>query len=148
MDNNGDSKREISRETLKDLNTIRKWAMFLSIVGFIASGAFLVTGLFTGIFLSVFNVNENGPGFPAWLAFIIFILLFLLLLLPVIYLFRFSKFTSEAIKTNDDKKLRRALSNLKAHYLYLGILVIIILVVYFFVMISTMLSMGFVKNIG
>ncbi len=148
MDINGERKTEINRDTLKDLDTIRKWAMFLSIIGFIATGAFLITGLFTGIFLSVFNINDSTQGFPGWLSFVVILLTTVLLLLPVIYLFRFSKLTREAVKIKDDKKLHKALRNLRAHYIFLGILVIIILTVYLFVMISTMLSLGFIKNIG
>ncbi len=148
MDINGERKSEISRETLKNLNTIRKWAMFLSITGFIATGAFLITGLFTGIFLSVFNVDDSTQGFPGWLSFVIISFAALFLLLPVIYLFRFSKLTREAVLFKNDKKLHKAFRNLKAHYICLGILVIIILIVYLLVIISTMHLPGFIKNIS
>lgn len=148
MENRGEGTSGISGEILKDLNTTRKWAMFLSIVGFIGTGAFLVTGLVTGLFLSVFHISNDSSGFPEWLAFIIIILFTLLFLLPVLYLFRFSRFTSDAVKTKDAQKLQKAISNLRAHYVYLGILLIIILALYFFVIISTMLSMVFVKNLG
>ncbi|NLA48951.1 MAG: hypothetical protein GX876_05750 [Bacteroidales bacterium] len=140
MDNNRESSADNNREILKEFNTIRKWTLFLSLIGFIAAGSFAVTGLFTGIFLSVFNVNDPAQGFPAWLSFIITILMFLLLLLPVIYLFRFSRFTSAAVRTNDGTIMRKAIRNLKAHYLCLGILVIVIFVLYFLFLILTMLS--------
>lgn len=135
-----DRSTDNNREILKELNTIRKWAMFLSLVGFIAVGSFAVTGFFTGIFLSVFNVNDPAQGFPAWLSFIITILMFLLLLFPVIYLFRFSRFTSAAVRTNDNSILKKAIRNLKTHYLCLGILVIVVFVLYFLILILTMLS--------
>jgi uncharacterized membrane protein len=114
--------------------------MFLSLIGFIAVGSLAVTGFFTGIFLSVFNVNDPAQGFPAWLSFIITILMFLLLLFPVIYLFRFSRFTSAAVRTNDNTILKKAIRNLKTHYLCLGILVIVMFVLYFLILILTMLS--------
>lgn len=135
-----DSSTDNNREILKELNTIRKWAMFLSLVGFIAVGSFAVTGFFTGIFLSVFNVNDPAQGFPAWLSFIITIFMFLLLLFPVIYLFRFSRFTSSAVRTNDNTILKKAIRNLKTHYLCLGILVIVMFVLYFLILILTMIS--------
>ena len=139
-DNNRESSTDNSREILKELNTIRKWAMFLSLIGFIAVGSFAVTGFFTGIFLSVFNVNDPAQGFPAWLSFIITIVMFLLLLFPVIYLFRFSRFTSAAVRTNDNTILKKAIRNLKTHYLCLGILVIVLFVMYFVFLILTMIS--------
>ncbi len=139
-DNNRESSTDNNREILKELNTIRKWAMFLSLIGFIAVGSFAVTGFFTGIFLSVFNVNDPAQGFPAWLSFIITIVMFLLLLFPVIYLFRFSRFTSAAVRTNDNTILKKAIRNLKTHYLCLGILVIVLFVMYFVFLILTMIS--------
>ncbi|HOF20838.1 MAG TPA: hypothetical protein PLO24_06265 [Bacteroidales bacterium] len=135
MDNSRDS-----RKILKEFNAIRKWALFLSVIGLIAAVSFAVTGLFTGIFLSVFNVDDPAQGFPAWLSFLIIFLLFLLLLLPVIFLFRFSRFTSTAVRTNDEGIMHKAVRNLKTHYLTLGILVIVILVLYFLFLILTMIS--------
>jgi len=147
MENIEEKKIEIGQDTLKDLNTIRKWTMFFSILGFIIVGVILVTGLFTGVFLSVFNTSDGYP-LPEWLSFIIFVLLALVCFIPVLYLFRFSKYTSEAVKTRDKQILHKGLRNLKRFVIYIGILTIVLLALYLFVLIATAASMAFVKDLG
>jgi MFS family permease len=147
MENIEDSKIEIGQETLKDLNTTRKWTMFLSIVGFIVVGVILVTGIFTGVFLSVFNTSED-PRFPGWLSFSVLILLSVACFVPALYLFRFSKYILAAVKTRDTRKLQKGFRNLKRYYVFTGILVIVILALYLFVLIATGASMAFVKDLG
>jgi MFS family permease len=146
MENSGERKNEISPEMLKDLKITSKWTMIISIFGFIGTVAFLATGLITGIFLAVFK--DNNRGFPEWMAFIIIALLTLLFLFPVFYLFRFSKLTDEAVRTENNRKLESAFKNLKRYYVFTGIIMITFLAVYLFVIIATSASMGFVKDIG
>ncbi|MBP1665163.1 MAG: hypothetical protein H6Q23_23 [Bacteroidetes bacterium] len=148
MENSTDRKIEISQETLKDLNTIRKWTMFLSIIGFIGTASFLITGLFTGVFLSVFDTSDMSSGFPEWMSFIVITLLTLVFLFPALYLFRFSKFTAEAVKAKDNLKFKKAFRNLKSYCVFIGILIIATIAVYLFVIISTISSLAFVKGLG
>ncbi|HOB86040.1 MAG TPA: DUF5362 family protein [Bacteroidales bacterium] len=148
MNGSDDRKIEIGSETIRDLDITRKWTMFLSVIGFIGTAAFLISGLFTGIFLSVFDTSREGSGIPGWISFIAIILITLLILFPVIYLFRFSKFAATAVKTGDGLKLKTAFRNLKRYYVFSGILVIIALVAYLLVIISTFSSMAFVKGLG
>ena len=140
-------KIEIGQDTLKNLNTTRKWTMFISLLGFMVIGALLILGLFTGAFLTVFNTADPDQQFPEWVSFIILILLALVLFFPVLFLFRFSKYTSEAVKTVDKQKLNKAFKNLKAYYVYTGILIITVLALYLFTIITTGASMGFVKDL-
>jgi hypothetical protein len=63
-------KIEIEQETLSHLNTARKWAMFLSIVGFIFLGLLVLIGLIAGTFLTAFNTGEKKLGIPESLMFI------------------------------------------------------------------------------
>ncbi|HBE41466.1 MAG TPA: hypothetical protein DDW27_09725 [Bacteroidales bacterium] len=148
MEITGDRKKEISPEMLKDLKTTGKWTMFISIMSFIGTCAFLVTGLITGIFLSVFKTSDSSRGFPEWLAFIIIALLTMVFLFPVFYLFRFSKLTAEATVTGDVQKLEKAFKNLKRYYVFTGIITITFLAIYLFVIVATTASMAFVKDIG
>ena len=148
MNNSDDRKIEIGRETLHDLNIIRKWTMFLSVIGFIGTAGFLITGLFTGVFLSIFDTSRGSSGIPGWISFVVIIFMTLVFLFPVIYLFRFSKFTAEAVKSGDSLKLKNAFRNLKSYCVFFGILVIASIVVYLFVIISTISSLAFVKGLG
>ena len=148
MNNSDDRKIEIGRETLHDLNIIRKWTMFLSVIGFIGTAGFLITGLFTGVFLSVFDTGRGSSGIPGWISFIVIIFMTLVFLLPVIYLFRFSKLTAEAVNSGDSLKLKDAFRNLRRYCVFFGILVVTAIAVYLFVIIATISSMAFVKGLG
>lgn len=79
-------KMEIEQETLKNINTTRKWTMFIAILGFIFLGLLFVIGAITGSFLIAFNSNEKVLGLPASLMFIPIILLAVLYFFPVLFL--------------------------------------------------------------
>src|SRR5512133_1736829 len=91
-------KIEIEQETLNHLNTTRKWAMFLAIIGFIFLGLIVIIGLIAGTFMTAFSTGEKDLGIPDSLMFIPIILLVVIYFFPVLFLFRFSKHTSRAIQ--------------------------------------------------
>jgi hypothetical protein len=129
-DSSGLSKIEIGKETLKNLNTARKWSMFISIIGFIFFGLIVLMGLLAGTFMSVFSTANEGLIFPSWIYFLIFIVFVIIYLFPVLFLFRFSKYSGEAVVHHDNIKLSRAIRNLKAYFVSTGILIIIIMIFY------------------
>jgi hypothetical protein len=140
-------KIEIEHDTLNHLNTMRKWAMFLAIIGFILLGLIIIVGLIAGTFLTAFNTSEKGLGIPDSLMFAPVLLLALVYFFPVLFLFRFSKHTSHAIRTLDKLELHKAIKNLKSYFAYLGILIIIILSLYIVVLIIAGSSMAFLKGL-
>jgi hypothetical protein len=145
LDNN---KIEIERETLSHLDTTRKWAMFLAIIGFIFLGLIIIIGLIAGTFLTAFNSGEKGLGIPESLMFIPVLLLIVIYFFPVLFLFRFSKHTSHAIQNFDKLELHKALKNLKYYFAYLGVLIIIVFSIYIVVLIIAGSSMAFLKGLG
>jgi hypothetical protein len=64
----------------------------------------------------------------------------------VFYLFQFSKHTTEAVRTHDKEKLHEAFWNLKAYYVYVGILIIVVLVLYLVFFIALGASVPFIKD--
>jgi hypothetical protein len=126
-------KIELEIDTLKDLNTTRKWTMFLAILGFIGIGVFLIVGLFTGVFLSFFNKGDTATSYPGWLVFVIIITTSILYFFPMLYIFRFSKFISVVIKTHDKEELKKAFRNLRSYFTYI-IAVLVIYVIAFLIM--------------
>jgi hypothetical protein len=140
-------KIEIEDETLKHLNTMRKWAMFLAIIGFIFLGLLMIVGLIAGTFLTAFNTSEKGLGIPDSLMFVPVLVFGIIYFFPVLFLFRFSKHTSHAIRTLDKLELHKAIKNLKSCFAYLGILIIIILSLYIVVLIIAGTSMAFLKGL-
>jgi formate hydrogenlyase subunit 3/multisubunit Na+/H+ antiporter MnhD subunit len=142
------TKIEIDQEALNDLNTTRKWTMFLAILGFIGIGFMVIFGLFAGVFLSVFNTDAAPLGFPEWLVFVVIMAFAVLYFFPVLFLFRFSKHTSNAVKTLDKQEFNKAVKNLRSYYVYIGILLIILLSIYVVAFIVAGASVAFLKNLG
>jgi hypothetical protein len=142
------NKIEIERETLSHLDTTRKWAMFLAIIGFIFLGLIIIIGLIAGTFLTAFNSGEKGLGIPESLMFVPVLLLAVMYFFPVLFLFRFSKHTSHAIRNFDKLELHKALKNLKYYFAYIGVMIIIVFSIYIVVLIVAGSSMAFLKGLG
>jgi hypothetical protein len=139
---------EIGEKTLKHLDTLRKWTMFLSISGFIFFGLIISLGLITGTFLTAFNHSDTTRGVPDSLLLIIFFSLALIYFFPVLFLFRFSKHTSKAISTLNNTELHKAFKYLKRFFAYLGVLLIIVFIFYIAALVVAGTSMAFLKGLG
>jgi formate hydrogenlyase subunit 3/multisubunit Na+/H+ antiporter MnhD subunit len=141
-------KIEVGQEALNDLNTTRKWTMFLAILGFIGIGFMVIAGLFAGVFLAIFNTEQASLGFPEWLVFVVILAFAVLYFFPVLFLFRFSRHTANAVRTLDKQELDKAIKNLRAYYVYIGILLIIVLSIYVVAFIAAGASVAFLKDLG
>jgi hypothetical protein len=140
-------KIEIDQKTLNDINSIRKWTMFLAIIGFIFLGLIIVIGLLAGTFLAAFNTGGSVTGFPESLLFIIFIILIVLYFFPGIFLLRFSKHAAIAVHAFDVQELHKAFRNLRSYFAFVGILIIIDLLLYIAVLIADGASMPFMEGL-
>jgi hypothetical protein len=138
---------EIGKETLKNLNIIRKWAMFLAIIGFIFLGLIIVIGIIAGTFLTAFSTGGTSLGIPESLMFVLFFVLVLIIYFPLHFLFRFAKHTSKAVSTLDKQDLHKAFKNLRYYFAFLGALIIIVLVVYLVALVVVGTSMAFLKGL-
>ena len=127
-------KIELDKKSLVNLNVSRKWAMFIAITGFIFLGLILIIGVISSTFLLVFKPGGAGADVPGILTILIFTVLTIAYFFPVFFLFRFSKFAKQAILTIDKKLLDKALKNLKLFFVYLGVFIIIVLLLYAFVL--------------
>jgi len=157
-----DKKIEIGSEGLGYLDTTRKWAMFFAILGFVVLGLMLSGGILAGtvmkgIFsgLSGMEGMDNMEGLDtagtiggfAGSMMMIFILIFAVIyFFPVLFLFRFSRYTARAIANLDPAALTLGLKNLKLYWVYIGILIIILLVVYFLIFLIAGASMAFLSG--
>jgi amino acid transporter len=139
MENNTDNRKiEISQETIKYLDTLRKWSMFLAVSGFIFLGLIIVMGIIAGTFLTAFNhTGRNTLGLPDLVLMAGFVGLILINLFPIFYLFRFSVHTSNAVSNNDSAELTKAVRYLKRFFLYLGILLITLIILYVTILVIT-----------
>ena len=100
-------KLEIDHDTLKNLNTIRIWTTFLSVLGFILIGLFIIAGIATGMFLTTFSTTKETLGIPESMVIILSFVAGAISLFPVLFLFRFSKNIRDAVQNNDQQKFDR-----------------------------------------
>ena len=129
---------EISDEIKKDLLTAGKWAKFLAILGFIGMGLMVVAGFIMSIVMAFLPLGQNYPlPFPAfWLGFI-YLVLALIYILPLLYLYRFATHIKQALSSDNQQLLTSAFRNLKAHYRFISILIIVMFCVYIVALIVT-----------
>jgi hypothetical protein len=124
-------KIEIGPDTLRNLNTTRKWTMFLAVSGFIFLGLILMLGIITGTFLTAFSHSDKIPEVPDVLLIGGFLGAALIVFFPILFLFRFSKHTSNAVATLDGREMHKAVKNLKRFFLFIGIYLIMLIIAYF-----------------
>lgn len=115
------------------LSETAKWARFLSILGFILLGLFIIGGISIALFVgrpldtyggrSVFDSFSVGMSFAYIVAAIIWFF-------PLLFLFRFSSRMKTALNGNDQNALNTSFQNLKISFRYVGIITIIVLALY------------------
>ncbi|WP_026727770.1 hypothetical protein [Flavobacterium denitrificans] len=128
-------------QSAKDfLKETAKWAYFLSILGFIGVGLFVVIAIFAGAIFASMGNSMPGMGafagsFGALMSFM-YLVLAAIYFFPVYYLFRFGSNAKKAFRENDSESLTASLGYLKSHYKFIGILMVSMLGLYalFFVL--------------
>jgi len=143
-----DSGLELLNDSINNLNETGKWAKFLAILGFVFIGLIIIMGFSFGIIFSIVGGGEFKPPFPSFLFGFIYLVFGLIYFFPILYLFRFSIWTKKALNNKNTNDLNLAFRNLKAHYRYIGIMMIIILGIYalfFIILLAGGLLFGFMK---
>jgi len=128
----GGGELTLSPGTIKFLTETRKWVNFLSILGFIGIGIMVLFGLFAGAIFNAIPSEFSSPaaGLGGGLFGIIYILMALLYSFPVFYLYKFGSKLKVALLNKDNAALELAFENLKSHYKFVGILMLIIVAFY------------------
>jgi hypothetical protein len=124
----------IDEQSISYLSDIAKWAKFLSIVGFILCGMFVMGSLLAASFASDFysypsNSRLIRQTFSIGSIFVtmIYILIALLCFFPYLYLYNFSTKMQMALRNNDQGNLHASFNNLRSCFKFVGILTIIML---------------------
>jgi hypothetical protein len=143
----GTDKIDIDQDSLRSINTLRKWTMFHAILGFIFLGLFVITGAIAGTFLTAFSTGKSGLGLNELSVMVIIFILAVAYFFPVLFLFRFSKYSAHVVQTRNKKDLNMALKNLKAYFVYLGVILIICLALYFVALYLSGSSLTLIKGL-
>ena len=122
---NSNSPVGLTEGAVAHISGIRKWAKFLSILGFVFIGLMVV--LIPVMIASSSYMGLYGVGAATTIPFILVIALYVY---PIYTLFMFSKHSKLAILGSDAAQYEIAFKFLKQHYQFMGILAIIILSIY------------------
>ncbi|MFO7851921.1 MAG: DUF5362 family protein [Bacteroidales bacterium] len=120
---------EFTNDSIHHLDTARKWSMFLAILGFISVGLLVLVALLAGTALALFADSPISPVIGIAIA-IFYLIIAVLYFFPVYYLFNFSSKAKHAVNSSDSKTLTESMHFLKAHYKFLGIMIIVMLALY------------------
>src|SRR5690554_5909944 len=123
----------LSPQAIIFLTETRKWVNFLAILGFIAIGLTVISGLFFGTIMGAM-AGQTGMAAVGGSAFfgVFYIIFALIYFFPVMYLYKFGTNLKTALANRDNKRLEQSFQNLKSHYKFVGILAIIGLAFYAF----------------
>jgi hypothetical protein len=113
----------LPHSSVKHLLEIRKWTMFLSIVGFIFIGLGAIVLPFWGVLVG--KVGEFG-----YFALTPVVLMLVIYFFPIYYLYKFSSYAKQAERSLDPIAYDNAFLYLKKHYRFIGILLLVVLVLY------------------
>ena len=128
--------------TKTHLNVTARWARFLAILGMIVLALGLIVALMGAtLFTTFFGVptTSTDPGTDNILTaarvtmVISALVVSAIVFFPLLFLLRFANSMRRAIAGNDQKGLNTAFEHLKSHFRYLGIVAIIFLVLYGFI---------------
>jgi hypothetical protein len=134
---------ELTAQSVIYLNDTRKWTMFFSILGFIFLALLLIGAIFmTSMFGAIAGGNLPFPGNGIMMG-AFYLVLGVLYFFPILYLYKFSKYSKNAIYNEDSEQLSVAFRYLKLHYKFIGILSIGILLLYVLIFLIALIFGGF-----
>lgn len=121
----------VSESALVALESARKWAMFLAVLGFIGIGCMVLASFAIGTILNSLSPdNPISSRFPTGIIMIVYLVLALIYFFPILYLYRFSTYSGRAIRERNSELLTLAVINLKSHYRFIGIMILVIFSTY------------------
>jgi hypothetical protein len=105
-----------------------KWGNFLSILGFIFTGIFVLVALFAGALIGGLNSPYGGGAIMgAGFITVVYLIIAAVNFFMALFLYRFASKMKAALYSNDQDTLNASFLNLKNLYKLIGILAIIYL---------------------
>jgi len=116
---------QITSQAQSFLRETSKWVTFLSILGFIWVGLMVLLSVFFMVSGQAFGQLGGAAGFSGVGLGVFYLIFSAVYFFPILYLFKFASNLKQALASNRTDKLTDAFENLKSHYKFVGILVII-----------------------
>jgi hypothetical protein len=122
---------------------IARWGRFIGIVGFIGIGLMVIIALFAGAMMAsaMSTLGQASPfaGAGGIGVTVLYLLVALLYFFPVYYLFKGATGLRNGVRNGDITSLEDGFKNLKSHYKFIGIFLIIVLSIYALIFIGGIL---------
>lgn len=123
---------KITGQTAIYLREAAKWTKFLSILGLIGIGFYVLAMIFMMLTTAAGSLGPLPNQFGAFSIpyFIIMIIIMVIYALPIWWLYKFSTNLKIALEIKDQATLDSAFNFLKKHYKFIGIMTVIMIVFY------------------
>lgn len=121
---------QLNTTSLGFLRETAKWANFIAIMGFIGMGFMLLGAVAIAIMPTMSGAGMGMLGPMQGIMSAMYVILALLYFFPVYYLYKFASRMKLALNSKSTEELTGALENLKSHYKFLGIMIVVMIVMY------------------
>lgn len=133
----------VKESTKADLLTAAKWTKFLCIVGSIGMALIVIFGIFLlGAGTLASSMFSDMP-FGAVAMGVLYLVIAALYIYPIMKGFQFASGAKAACLSDDENELARGIKGLSSLTQFLGVITIIFLVIYAFVILFALIGVGF-----
>lgn len=146
-ENTGNRTLAFSEQIVSYLNETRRWAKFISIMGFIGIGLVVILALSIGSVLNFISSLSPTPlPFPSFLFTLVYLVVALLYFFPVYYLYLFSTKMEAALTRKNQSELTGSFENLKSVFKFVGIMTIVVVSIYLLIIIGVVVAAFFMRS--
>ena len=124
---------QVTESARLDLLSAAKWAKFLCIVGCICVCLMLLFGILMMVFGAALTQRVGNSPFGGLMG-LLYVVIAAIYIYPLVKGFQFANGAKAACLTNDSAQLARSFSGLRSVLVFSGILTIILLIIYVFVL--------------
>ena len=125
----------LNYDALLSLHGLRKWALFLAILGFVSIGLMILAGIGAALIFSMGNLGFGAMEGTAIGVF--FVVLAAVYFFPALYLYKFTAHAQKAIPYLNPTEMALAFKNLKRFFQFIGIMAIVIISIYIVLIIGS-----------
>lgn len=110
---------------------VAKWAKFLSIIGFVGLGLMIIGCLsFMMMSNSFSRMGGGASSMPMGLFGFIYLAIAFIYFFPILYLYKAALGMKTGINSDNQEVFKSGIENLKSHYKFIGIMMIVVLSIY------------------
>jgi hypothetical protein len=132
---------EINSTGINYLKEMRKWTMFISIIGFIGMGLLFIAGIVVLFASGIIPDNDFNS-----LSFIPLMIIAIIYFFPIYFLYQFSTLSKNALDYHDSGTFSVSVKYLKMHFKFIGVFLIVILFLYLVIGIFALLGLTIFKS--